>query len=377
MNSKLIRSLIRKNIEMLFENVQLADKEYFNSGKLSQKVKDIIISKITGGDNYTKIITDIYWQYLQQLIKQGKWAISIIDKKEYEFTDEDEEVKNDMLDIERWKEIKEYYQDLKSYNKNVFPIKNLNIYKPTNIWIIISGLRLRRLIIEIFKKLPSIAWRNMKEDIRIERDYPELQEYRNHLEHFWNYFSLIRNRDENLQKKIIQKMFKSNVTLSQLLRFVEEKENLLGGADFTKEQIKEMSKYEDFEIVFEQGDVIIVRVDSPDGIKKIGCNSLWCFTYGSGFDSAYRQWNNYSYNDIVYVIIDFKEKSDSANFMNVLIKPLIDKNGRFLKFTEDNEDDHPLFNMANENWSNPYVTLNHLFGNNYKNIVKKYMNFED
>ena len=372
---EIIRNAIRKEIKALFENKQLVDKYYFNPGKLSQRVKDII-TKITGGDSFTKIITDIYWATLQQLEKQGNWALSAIDDKEYEFPKEDIPIKNDVLDIEKWKEIKQIYNDLKSYNKNVFPIKGLDIYNPKDIWSIIHGIKQRRLVIELFKKLPSIAWRNMRDDIRQERASLELQEYRSRLEYFLAYFSKLGNRDKALQQKILQKMFKSKANLDQLIDFVEDKDNLLGGADFTKENVKEMSEYEDFEIIYEQGDVMVVRVDSPDGIKKIGCNSLWCFTYGSGFDGAYRNWNNYSHNDMVYVLIDFREKSDSAEFMHVLIKPITDKRGRFLKFKEDEDHSHPLFNMANENWQNPYDILNHLFGANYKNIVKKYMNFE-
>jgi hypothetical protein len=25
---------------------------------------------------------------------------------------------------------------------------------------------------------------------------------------------------------------------------------------------------------------MVIEVSGPNGIKKIGCNSLWCFTYG-------------------------------------------------------------------------------------------------
>jgi hypothetical protein len=37
----------------------------------------------------------------------------------------------------------------------------------------------------------------------------------------------------------------------------------------------------------------------------------------------YNDWYNYSTNDLVYVIIDFKEPTDSPDFMHVLIKPLM------------------------------------------------------
>lgn len=34
-----------------------------------------------------------------------------------------------------------------------------------------------------------------------------------------------------------------------------------------------------------------------------------------------------------------------------------------------------LIRSLNENYTNPYVILNHLFGNNYNEIIKNYLNF--
>jgi len=68
-------------------------------------------------------------------------------------------------------------------------------------------------------------------------------------------------------------------------------------------------------------------------------------------------WSNYSYNDIVYVIIDFKEKSDSDSFMHVLIKPLINDNGKLIKYSNEDVDDYPIFNMSNENYYSPIFNL--------------------
>ena len=189
-------------------------------------------------------------------------------------------------------------------------------------------------------------------------------------------YSLLSNRDKNTQIKVLRKMFKGNTTLDELMRFVDDKLNFIGGVEFTRDDIKELSEVEDFEIIYEKGDIMIVRVDSPDGIKAIGCNSLWCFTYGSGFDNAYIQWNNFSHNDMVYVLIDFREKSDSEEFMYVLIKPLVDEDGNLIEYDEDNEDEHPIYNMSNENFSNPYSILKHLFGRGFKGIIKNYLNFE-
>jgi hypothetical protein len=348
---KLVATTIRKYIneqQLLKENIQLADKIYFKTGKLSDEDREIILN-ITNGNNYTKLIADFYYYF------------------------------KEILDLTLDKLIKElnllYYDDL-NYNKNMYPIIGYDVYNSTNISEIITAFKKRSKIINEIKKLPSIAIRNLKNDIRKERTSAELNDYSDDLQYFMAHYALLDNRDKEVQIKILRKMFKGNTTLEELMRFVDEKANFIGGVDFTRDDIKELSESEDFEIIYEQGDIAIVRVDSPDGIKAIGCNSLWCFTYGSGFDNAYRQWNSYSHNDIVYVLIDFREESNSEDFMHVLISPLIDEEGNLIEYDEDDDDKYPLFNMSNENYSNPYSILKYLFGNNYGNIIYNYLNFE-
>mgnify|MGYP003338529999 CR=1 FL=1 len=46
--------------------------------------------------------------------------------------------------------------------------------------------------------------------------------------------------DPELQKKVQNKMFKSNITLDKLIDFAEEKQNLLGGEEFDREKIKDL-----------------------------------------------------------------------------------------------------------------------------------------
>jgi hypothetical protein len=333
--------------QKLRENKQLADKIYFKTGKLSKEDKEIILS-ITHGNNYTKLITDFY-SYLKKTAFNS----------------------SDLI-----KQLKSLYHEVINYHQNTYPIIGYDVYNPTNIPDIIQGLKTRREIIAHLKKLPTIAIRNLKDDIRKERTSLALAHYLSDLDYFMAHYSLLSNRDKDTQIKILRKMFKNHTNLKQLMRFVEEKKNFIGGVEFTKDDIKKLSEKEDFEIIYEENNVMIVRVDSPDGIKAIGCNSLWCFTYGSGFDNAYRQWNNFSYNDIVYVLIDFREKSDAEDFMYVLIKPLTDEEGNLIAYDEDNEEEYPIYNMSNENFSNPYSILTHLFGPNYINLINKYLNFD-
>lgn len=272
---------------LLIENLQLANKVYFNTGKLTEEDKNIILN-ITNGDNYTKIISDFYYE-----MKKTKQ----LDKLDF----------NSIIDL------KFLYKDVKTYNKNVFPIVGFDVFNinPNDIDVIMRSLYKRRLIIQKIKDLPSIAIRNLKNDIRKERIISQLDTYLHNLDYFFAHYSLLSNRDKKMQEKILNKMFKNNITLSELLSFVEDKQNLIGGVEFTKEDIIELSKTEDFEIIYNHDNKMIVRVDSPEGIKKIGCNSLWCFTYGGGFDRAYRDWYAFSHN-----VVGNAKKTDTQRFDN-------------------------------------------------------------
>jgi hypothetical protein len=104
-------------------------------------------------------------------------------------------------------------------------------------------LKNREKIIQTLNSLPSIAIRNMN-DIRQERDFSETKDYMQELDYFQGLFSQLGNRDVELRKNIEKKMFRSNITLEDLLDFAQEKENLLGGVEFTKQKIIEIVKEE-------------------------------------------------------------------------------------------------------------------------------------
>jgi len=135
---------------------------------------------------------------------------------------------------------------------------------------------------------------------------------------------------------------------------------LLGGEIITKKQIKEIAEDSyGIEIVYDQGKIMVLEITDVDGIKQVGCNSLWCFTYGHDFNNAYRNWNNYSTNGYIYVIIDFSKKSDEADFMMVLTKPFPETEEEI-----ETEEDNPyrLFTMDNEGVYNPKEVLSNMVG---------------
>lgn len=310
------------DFKLIQENLQLADKVYFKTNKLTSNDKEVILS-ITNGDNYTKAISDIYYQM----------------NNEYTHN-------QNVLPEQYHDKLKIIYYSLKQYNKNRFPIKDFNILNlENNTANILRALEIREKILNDIKKLPSIAIRNLQHEFIIERDARQLNDYERLLGYFIGLFSLISNRDDKLKKIIYNKMFKSGITLDQLIDFCEEKSNLLGGKEFTKSYVKKLCKEsDDLYSVYEKDNIMVVQVIDAPGIKQLGCNSLWCFTYGQ---NNYRDWNNYSYNGIVYVIIDFNKPSDSEYFMYVLIKPLDEYDDDYSDYVS------VLYNMQNEPIINP------------------------
>lgn len=277
--------------QLLRENLQLADKVYFKTGKLSLEDKKEILS-ITNGDPYTKIISDFFFNKIQD----NKTLVGL-------------------------------YNQLKQYNKNIFPIKGFNINGVDNIPDLVKALTEREKIINIFGKWPSIAKRNMQKDIRTERNGDEMYNYRDIVEYADSFVEMLNNRNEDAKKAILMKMFPNNATLEDVIDFAQEKENLLGGVDLTRKQIDEILKndseqYNELDVKYNKGNIMIIEVSGPNGIKEIGCNSVWCFSYNRNSDNNLKDWANNSTNGYCYVIIDFNKPSNSDTFMHVLTKPL-------------------------------------------------------
>lgn len=310
--------------QLLRENLQLADKVYFNTGKLSLDVKKIILS-ITKGDVYTKIITDLYYEMLMQTHGELNMALKAIDKKHIET----EKPETDILNIYDIKKLVPIYFQLKEYNKNVFPIKGFNINGVENTSDLLNALTNRAKIIDIFSTWPSVAKRNMKQDIRMERNGKEMNQFRQDLEYADSNLSQLENRNENAKNKILAKIFTNNTTLDNVIDFLSDKDSLLGGTELTRKQINQILKDDkqnanELRVRYNKGNIMIIEVSGPEGIKEIGCNSLWCFTYNKKSGGLnYEDWYKNSTNDYCYIIIDFSEPSDSEDFMHVLTKPLM------------------------------------------------------
>jgi hypothetical protein len=354
--------------QLLRENLQLADKFYFKDGKLSPRVREIILH-ITNGDPYTKIMTDVYYNMLMNNHRTGDWALKTIDPEHLET----EKPENDVMSTPELQKLRPIYNQLKDYNKNVFPIKGFNINGVENMDDFLWALRQRQLILNIFTKWPSIAKRNMKNDIRRERDGSEMNHYRDSLEHADSYISLLNNRNENARRKIEAKIFTNNTTLDNVVDFLYDKESLLGGTDLTRKQIGQILKDDKenankLRVKYNKGNIMIIEVSGPEGIKEIGCNSLWCFTYNkSGGGLNWTDWFKNSTNDLCYIIIDFSKPSDSEDFMHVLTKPLL------YDYSDYGGDAERLYNMANRDMGDSGDDEDEIYGSYINRMIESYI----
>lgn len=302
------------------ENIQLADKLYFNSNVLSETDKKFILD-ITHGDNTTKLMCDIYLQ-----VSKTATSLSI--------------PKTITNSLGFWsiylRNFKDIHEQIKTYNKNYFPIEGYDILN-TNKNLTYGLFMNRGEIITLMKKLPSVAIRNLQRDIRKPRTQAQFQKYKEDLEYFMDFFTMMSNRSEKDLKMIYNKLFKSDTTLSDMIQFAEDKANLIGGVKITKKYILSLIKeHGGLELVYNEKNIMVIKVTDSESMKAIGCNSVWCFTYGSP-----RIYTNNSYDNICYVIVDLNKNSDDSGFMKVLVRPID------FETPTDDEELEELFDMSN------------------------------
>jgi len=297
---------------LLTENYQLALKLY--GDRLSPENIEFL-SKLSGQDHTFKTLADL----MMNDVETGHYG---------------------------WKE-KDWpdaVAQLKNYHKNVFPIEDFSFDSPTPV--VNTGLmKARADIIRTISKWPSLAKRNLKKDIAVPRTHRDFIVLKNVVEYIDMHLRFLENRDPKQKEIILKKIFSSDhPTFEEVQGFVEDKENLLvGGKAFSKAGLYQLVKKHDYDlkIVYDKGNIVVVDVTGQPGIKAIGCNSMWCFTYGNEYDKAGEQFDQYSYNGHVYAIIDFSQSQEDADFIYILIKPV----------ELDSEQETVLYNMANEGLS--------------------------
>lgn len=336
--------MYKMNNNILDENLDLANKFYFNNGIIGENVKKKILD-VTHGDAYTKILCDMYIEHRD------------------EFEDEYFQIAYDMV---------------KTYNKNVFPIKGFNIYDSSTVDDLLSTLNVRSEVISIFKELGSFADRNMKNEKRKPRDYYELEKISMDLSEVSVAIkTMTENKSEKFIKNLESKMFRNNTTIDDLISFIHDKNNLMGDESFDINKLIELSESDnDIFITYNKNNITILEITSAIAIKKIGCNSLWCFSYGKEFEIASNHWDKYSYNGKVYVIVNNNKPSNSEEYMYTITHPFTDKYNNIKKYDSSDRESNPMFDMSNNNKFNPYNILEEMFGGDYEDIIYTFLNFD-
>lgn len=333
--------------DLIEENFQLARKLYIDKGELSDEEVSFIKSLSTDTHLF-KTLADLY---IEDRKGHSRWK------------------------PENWRKI---VTQLKNYNKNIFPIKGFS-FDSIEVVVTKRMLEEREDLINIFSKFPSLAKRNLSLDIKIPRGSWQIHSLKHTIDHISIHLRLLDNRSDAAKNLIYKKVFSSShPTFESVLDFLEDKVNLLNNKAYTKQELYTLiaENSGDLRRVYDKGNIVIVDVTSQPGIKLIGSNSLWCFTYGDEYSLAGEQWDRYSYNSHVYAIIDFSVSQETPEFIHIVTKPwyngkipYLDPNQRQLPFDSQDDsgedtkyyDDTGIFNMANEAmYGNPYEILNGL-----------------
>jgi len=307
--TKLITEISRIRVIMgLTENIQLADKLYFKPGLLSDEVRNAILN-ITNGDNFTKLVADLYMQF-----------------NRFEGDNSPNIVRSSLTIVE------DFYDELINYNKKLFPVPgNLSDYAfqtDRNDWHIITLyelLRDRNKLVYQWSKVPNIIRRNLGKALN---DYIYGEQKPNHyLPHYFKTGAEILKEINDIIKlmpqrkfeEVVPKLFSSDKTLQNMKDGISNLKNTLSmlnsnmGIDM--ETVIDMVQQVNADIIQQTHKLLVVRVNDADAMQHLGCYSSWCFAVPGGDN----YWDDYAGKNYVYIIYDFYMDIEDARFMQVYL----------------------------------------------------------
>lgn len=288
----LIKKLLNEGLkQVLFENPQVADKKFFNTGKLSPEFKQELLN-ITHGDHFTNLVAEFSYYFAKNGNDKGITKLA-----------------------------EAFYQYLKEYDKNLFPVKyDLFSYsedqdRPHHITDLYSILRERHYLVQNFKKLPSIAIRNLKSLTKVPTD----QEYA---------LGFIDKKIIELVKaiKFIPKTKKGEVILQKIFNSKNNLDTMLAVAknyahaftelsDENKEDLLDVLPMLDADVIQNSDNILVIQVNDQEAMERIGCTSVWCFAR----PNSEGYWDDYAPLGYVYVIFNFALETDDAKFLMVYL----------------------------------------------------------
>lgn len=313
---------------LLNETTGELDKEYVRTGLFDENDKQIILS-ITNGDNFTKLIADMY-KFL-------------VNKYTSDHGVTPREIKPNEINY-----LKEVHQELKTYDKNVFPLHDLYAKdKFTHPLGIGNDLRLRRVLINRLRTFPSVYIRNLKNDIRRERNEYEFRALSDLLNSILQYLKLVDSVSEDKREIILAKVFSSENDTFEKVKDRLEKITIpyLSEDSLIEDIIEKIADMGDeAELLFNNNEILIVLIKSGEAMSYIGCSSQWCFARNS---SGY--WDQYAPEGYATIIFNFEEDPSEPTRMVVVLE------------------DGSVYNMYNEYMEDGDQYLNSIGADQYIN----------
>ena len=276
------------------------DKVYVRTGLYDDEDRKEIVD-ITHGDNYTKFIADLFYYLANRYNKERVEPTRLNDR--------DRQI---LIDA---------YNRIKRYDKNVLPIHDLyarehNAHPLEKL----NDLKTRELLIDRIKSLPSILLRNLRGDIRKERDHYELEKLLEYTRNIQNSLKLIGQTKPEHQEKIMKKVFSSaNDTFEAVSKRLEDTTipylSQDDSLENTVEKVRDMG--DEAEILYNGNNVLVVKINSPEAMGYIGCSSQWCFASNP---QAY--WSQYTSGDdgFATIVFNFDEEPSEPNAMVVVLE---------------------------------------------------------
>lgn len=281
---------------LLRETLGELDKIYVKTGIFDEEDRDIILS-ITNGDNYTKLISDMYYylanRYNPRMVTPTK------------------------LDQFNLNLLSDAHTQLKRYDKNTLPIRDLYA-RDHNAHPIetLNNLRTRESLINELKKLSNISLRNLRNDIRKERNYYEFDELNKMLQNITKKIKLLDGIKTGRKEIIMKKVFSSeNNTFEKLhkrlsdtfIPYLSHEDPI----EILEEKVQDMG--DDAEILYKKNNIMVVDIMSSTAMIEIGCSSQWCFAHSNSW------WDEYASNGYAIIIFNFNVDPGEPTRMVVML----------------------------------------------------------
>lgn len=304
--NNLITEITRIRVMMgLNEDVQLAYKLYSKTGKLNPDVMDAIFD-ITGGDNYTRLVADLYYHMNS-------------------FSGNNDGVDNSLIKL-----VEDFYDDLISYDNKLFPFtKNLNDFgvdKPNDYHVLTLAEVLKawhKLSFE-WSRLPSIFKRNLSQEIKqfFSDDTPTSQmrfkydEISNILKQINTVLPTIPPKKMQEIQPMLVNSSKSLKDLLETLNNIRDTMSYISSDMVDKNKLIAMSKGVNADVIMNTDKVVVFKINDHEAMQEMGCYSNWCFSQ-VGSDDVH--WQTYAAYGYVYLIYNLTVDTEDSRFLMVFL----------------------------------------------------------